>query len=78
MESIDTHLFLDIILSEGANHLFSSNNYDTDIAFYTGPSGTKVMICIADEEIDCETCKIYLAQLGYYNLIPRLFPNKKD
>jgi hypothetical protein len=76
MKSIDTHLFIEIILSEGASHLYSSNNHDTDIAFYSGPSGTKVLICIEDEEIDCETCKIYLHQLGFVNLIPRLFPKK--
>lgn len=76
MEAIDTHLFLEIILSEGATHLYSSNNYDLDIAFYSGPSQTKVLICIAREDIDCETCKLYLSQLGFFHLIPRLFPTK--
>lgn len=74
MDSLDTHLFLEIILSEGAELLYSSNNYDTSVEYYTGPSGSRVLICVSDEEISANTCKFYLDQLGLARLIDRLFP----
>lgn len=70
--SLDSRLFEEIILSEGATHLYSCNRSDFNNKFYTGPSGKKVLICLEDDDIPYSTIKGYLLQLGLEDLIDRL------
>lgn len=71
-KTFDSHLFEEIILSEGAKHLYSCNRTDFNNKYFTGPSGKKVLICLEDEEIPYSTIKGYLTQLGMEDLINRL------
>jgi hypothetical protein len=70
--TLDSKLFEEIILSEGAMHLYSCNRSDFNNKYFTGPSGKKVLICLEDEDIPFSTIKGYLTQLGMEDLIDRL------
>ncbi len=74
-ETIDTHLFLDIIQSEGVSFLYREKIEDVHIEYYHGLNGKKVQICSSDEYITSRTAKAYLRQLGLDDLIDRLFNN---
>lgn len=72
----DTHLFIEIILSEGAQLIPPVVEIDgVHIEYYMGPSGYKVPFCIEDEYLSVNACKMYLDQLGLASLIERLFPD---
>lgn len=74
METIDCHLFIEIIVSEGC--IFHSRNEVEDDQFetYIGINGGKVILCITDEYINALTARMYLAQLGLARLCDALFP----
>jgi len=79
METIDTCLFLEIIVSEGALRIGAIVYMDDDIyEFYTARSGKKIQICTTDEFLTATTAKSYLSDLGFVDLIPTLFPVKKE
>lgn len=73
MDTIDTHLFIDIIISEGATLMYHQDYDGVNTEVYTGPSGKKALICIEDEEITKRVASGYLKQLGMPDLIDRLF-----
>lgn len=69
----DTHLFVEIICTEGAKLVSATYEQDVKVEFYLGRNGKKVMICIEDEEMSITVCKQYLEQLGMGDLSPLLF-----
>lgn len=71
-KTLDSHLFEEIIISEGATELYSSNTHGINNKYYTGPSGKKVLVCLEDEHIPYITLAGYLMQLGMEDLIDRL------
>jgi hypothetical protein len=73
MHDPDTHLFIDIILSEGATYLYGDEVDGDRFEYYTATSGRKVSICVSDECLSTNTAKAYLRQLGLESLIERLF-----
>lgn len=70
-QTIDTHLFIDIILSEGVMLLREITIEDDIIGYYHGINGRKVQICTSDEFITHMTAKAHLIQLGLASLIDR-------
>jgi hypothetical protein len=71
--TIDTHLFIDIIVSEGAILIFHDVVSGETIEHYTARSGKRVIICTSDEYMTRPTATAYLGQLGLTDLIDRLF-----
>lgn len=70
-ETIDTHLFIDIIVSEGAQFLSDESINGDVIEYYHGLNGRKIPICVSDEFITSNVAKGYLFQLGLASLIDR-------
>jgi hypothetical protein len=71
---IDTHLFLEIIQSEGVNLMYGeTTEHGERVEFFHGLSGKKVLIIVSDEFITERTAKAYLRQLGLDDLVERLF-----
>lgn len=73
MTDIDTHLFLEIVQSEGVTFLSRHETDGVTIEYYHGLNGRKVQICVTDEYITNRTAKAYLRQLGLEDLIERMF-----
>jgi len=72
-DGYDVHLFIEIILSEGATLL---NHHEIDgvkIEYYQGRNGKRVPICIDDEYFPKELVIAHLQQLGMDDLISRLY-----
>lgn len=72
-ETIDTHLFLEIIQSEGVQLLYRDENEGIFNEYYHGLNGKKVCICVSDEFLTARIAKINLRQLGLEDLVDRLF-----
>lgn len=78
---MDSHLFIDIIITEGARPLGSPIvEGNLRVEYYTGRSGKRVPIMIDadDDEIDCLTGSNILVLLGMEDIIPGLFPELKQ
>ena len=73
-DSIDTHLFIDIIVSEGCILLDHEQVEEDSFEHYTGPSGKRVTLCITDEYLRELTARMYLSDLGLGRLGDNLFP----
>ena len=70
---IDTHLFVEIIMSVQGVALLHQINIDGEIIeYYLGVNGNKVQICITDEFITKKIAHSYLRQLGLNHLIDNL------
>ena len=74
-KTIDTHLFIEIILSEGASFLASIELEGISIEYYTchRGSGKRVPIITSDEFITTSTAEGLLILLGMESLADRLF-----
>ncbi|HQS23208.1 MAG: hypothetical protein B7Y11_01245 [Sphingobacteriia bacterium 24-36-13] len=75
-ETIDTHLFAEIILSEGVTLMYRCEDDGDFFEYYLGLNGRKVAVCLSDEYITEQTAKEYLHLLGLSDLIDRLFFKK--
>ena len=73
MTEIDTHLFLEIIQTEGVMLLYRDDLDGITIEYYHGLNGRKVGICVTDEYLTSRTAKSHLRQLGLDDLIERMF-----
>lgn len=74
LRTLDTHLFIEIITTEGAKPCGCIPSNELRFEYYTGPSGRKIPICMHDEDVDEVTASIWLKQLGLDELIELLFP----
>jgi len=74
--TIDTHLFAEIILSEGVTLIYRCEDEGDYFEYYLGLNGRKVGICLSDEYITEQTAKEYLVLLGLSDLIDRMFFKK--
>jgi hypothetical protein len=70
-KTIDTHLFIDIILSEGCTLLYSHEIDDECFEYYHGINGRKICICTNDEFLTYHSAIEILYQLGLGSLIQR-------
>lgn len=71
---MDTHLFIEIVCSEGARLLYEEELEGIVIGYYHGRTGKKVQIITSDESIGARTMASYLNQLGMSELVERLVP----
>lgn len=69
---MDILLFIEIILSEGAQLLDTFVSDDVTIEWYQGPNGRRVPIIVSDELMTRATAHALLRDLGYHDLIERL------
>lgn len=75
MVNIDTHLFIEIIESEGVERMFEEEIDNVRIIYFKALKGnTIIAICTSDEFISNRTAKSLLRELGIDNLIVSLFP----
>ncbi len=67
---IDTHLFIEIIMSVQGVTLISQHEFDGEIIeHYLGVNGNKIQLCVTDEFITRKIAHAYLRQLGLTHLI---------
>jgi len=70
--TIDTHLFIDIILNEGAQFLYYDSVGEDHIEYYHGITGRKVAISIDDSFISKNVAVDHLNKLGLGDLVDRI------
>ena len=70
---IDTHLFIEVILSEGANELYNNDKHGIKNKYFSGRNNIgRVLICVEDEHIPYSTARGILEQLGFNDIIDSL------
>ena len=72
MEDYPAHLFLDLIINEGAILRSEKVMNGYSISVFIGPTGKgPVQIITSDEFIPIRVMELYLKKLGMSDLIPR-------